>query len=303
MSSQAPSSRDPLPDGAPASGGAVGDDWSRPLAEEHIALLGFLADVEREVLNAIRAEARVKTAELEPQPANVLTLDLTPDPGSDGRPIVARINIGDLGLALARVSRSLRLTIALRTKLIEDLKRADNGAAIDARMAADRAEAARPALKRARQKEIGGAIWRTADAAHAEGEGDAEFERITREANEKLQDEEVYGDLLTRPASEVIAHICRDLGLSPDWPRLAQERWARAELASGRVGAPLKDIESLSLDGRTRSEGAKQPAAGVRVTAEVPTNGLRQAEPPRSPPPYPPPSANGRAITPATPPP
>ncbi|MDB5459102.1 MAG: hypothetical protein JWO72_843, partial [Caulobacteraceae bacterium] len=65
-----------------------------------------------------------------------------------------------------------------------------------------------------------------------------------------LDDEDLYGDVLARPFSEVVADICRDLGLDPDWSRLAQEPWARAEIDSGQAGGPLAALPAGGAEAR-----------------------------------------------------
>ena len=88
-----------------------------------------------------------------------------------------------------------------------------------------------------RQDHIERVIERVARAEH---DDESTVERLVSEAAERLDDRDVYGDLTDRPVSEIIEQICRDLGLSPDWTILAKETWAREEMQSGEVGAPLK---------------------------------------------------------------
>jgi hypothetical protein len=45
--------------------------------------------------------------------------------------------------------------------------------------------------------------------------------------------------LQSRLIGELVASICRDLGLSPDWPRLAEEAWAKKGIESGVAGSPF----------------------------------------------------------------
>ena len=59
------------------------------------------------------------------------------------------------------------------------------------------------------------------------------------EAGDRLDDIDLYGDLLDRPISEILARICADIGLPLDWSRLALEAWARTEIQGGQAGAPL----------------------------------------------------------------
>ena len=75
--------------------------------------------------------------------------------------------------------------------------------------------------------------------ALGDGQEHGEANRLAREAVERLDQDELYGDILTRPFREIIAQICQDMGLSPDWPQLAEEAWAKAEIESGAAGSPL----------------------------------------------------------------
>ena len=49
----------------------------------------------------------------------------------------------------------------------------------------------------------------------------------------------VNGDVRQRPVGELVALICRDLDLDPDWTRLAEEAWAKEEIASGVPSSPF----------------------------------------------------------------
>jgi hypothetical protein len=86
--------------------------------------------------------------------------------------------------------------------------------------------------------------------AWAQGKAIEEVERLARDAVDRLDQDELYGDLLSRPVSEIIAHICRDLRLEPDWPQLAEEAWAQDEIASGAAGAPLAALMAEEADAR-----------------------------------------------------
>jgi hypothetical protein len=75
----------------------------------------------------------------------------------------------------------------------------------------------------------------------ARGEHDDEdaVERLTRETNERLEDEDLLGDILQRPIGEVVALICKDLGLTPDWDLMATEAWAIEERLQGDPASPF----------------------------------------------------------------
>jgi hypothetical protein len=61
-------------------------------------------------------------------------------------------------------------------------------------------------------------------------------DRLYTEACDRLDDDDVYGDVMSRPMSEIVAEVCRDIGLAPDWERLGREAWAQQEM---RASAPV----------------------------------------------------------------
>ena len=85
--------------------------------------------------------------------------------------------------------------------------------------------------------------------ARNDGEPEETVERLYTDAAERLERVDIYGDPAFRPISEVLAEICRDLGLKPDWAALSTQPWARKEIELGQkskddggeaVGWPLK---------------------------------------------------------------
>jgi hypothetical protein len=188
------------------------EDWARPLIERQLAMLGRLAEAGLEIAVALERQATAADADAPP---------------------VAR---GDIALAYARVARAVRMTLALQSKLIKDLQALEAGAAqalADAEAEQDDVQLALEEDRKARIERIVGRVIK------AERDDKDAVERLAAEASERLDDEDLYGDVLARPFSEVVADIRRDLGLHPDWGRLAQEPWAREELDSGEAGAPL----------------------------------------------------------------
>jgi hypothetical protein len=101
----------------------------------------------------------------------------------------------DPGLTYARAARAVRLTIALQSRLLKDLA------------ALDRTET------EARKRRIHRIVERAIETEHDDAD---EIERLSDEARERLWDEDDCGDLLDRPIEEIVASICRDLGLDPD---------------------------------------------------------------------------------------
>jgi hypothetical protein len=201
--------------------------WSRPLVERQLAVLGRLAEAGLNVALAI--EGRATAAADEAAPA---ALD-------------------DIALAYDRVARAVRRTIALQSERIAHLEAPDAPPA-------DRDEATAE-----RKATVGHIVRRLANKQHR-----PEFtDRIGREARDWLDDENIYGDILAHPVSEIIDWICRDLGLSPDWVRLAQEAWAQEELQSGAVGYPLKGHKGLAPPTVARTASPTGKAANVRAAS------------------------------------
>ncbi|OYX31267.1 MAG: hypothetical protein B7Y99_10350 [Caulobacterales bacterium 32-69-10] len=110
------------------------------------------------------------------------------------------------GLSFARAARAVRLTIALQSRLVEALAALDRGEAL--------ARVGEASRRRNRIQRL------VEDAAEAEGCDAEEVERLSSEVWERL-DEQDDADLLDAPIEQVVARICRDLGLSPEltvWP-------------------------------------------------------------------------------------
>jgi hypothetical protein len=184
-------------------------DCGRPLLERQIGRLDRLADIGMGMAETIDGEVKAAV--------------------EAGRPIPERAPID-----FARIARTVRLTLMLQAKLIKELEDGDRQAAKEADRAAWSQACDRVTQAFEQKQRVAGIIERIAEQAEP-----YEAERLTREARERLDRDDIYGHVLSRPASELIAEICRDLGLDPDWPKLAGEAWARAEMAGDNPGRPL----------------------------------------------------------------
>jgi hypothetical protein len=134
-------------------------------------------------------------------------------------------------LAYARVARAVRQTVMLRDRLNEALQ-------------------TRTAKAAGLRSRVGRIVRRVIDTEHDDAD---RIERLAAEAAERL-DEDRFGDLLTRPVEEIVAAICKDLGLHPDWPRL-QDEISAAEAFAGRddeqaasAPAPAESFQVRWLD-------------------------------------------------------
>jgi hypothetical protein len=72
----------------------------------------------------------------------------------------------------------------------------------------------------------------------SEPEHEFEAEHLLVDLQERLADGDEEADFADRPLGEMVARICRDLGVAVDWSRFKDEDWAIAEHLSpaGREG-------------------------------------------------------------------
>ncbi|HVY33958.1 MAG TPA: hypothetical protein VG960_06010 [Caulobacteraceae bacterium] len=212
----------------PTTTNAPAPDLARALLERQLWVLGQLAEGGLEIARAIERRA---------------TSDESPDAVLDAAP-----------MAYARVSRAVRMTILLQSKLIADLQTLEVKGAQAAANANSLLGTQRVGLECDQKDRIGRIIARIAGA---DGADEDEVERLAEEAAERLDQDDLYGDVLTRPVSELVAQICKDLGLEPNWPQLAEEAWAKADLNTGVAAAPLAAV--VAEHAQTRPP----PASGV----------------------------------------
>ena len=259
MSSDAPAQD--LGEAASPEGGAqacalAGDEaWEASLrawAEPQLRLLGRLA--ESAVRQAEDIERRTLAAP-EDTPAEALK---------------------DFSTAHARVGRGARVAIFLQSRVIEQVHRLRREIARDAAAARAGAGVYDPEAEVRRKRHVKNIVWRVASDKY---EDDETCGAVAREAVDRLDQDDIYGHVCSRPMSELIAEICADLGLVPDWPALSREAWARDEIASGNPGAPLKRVQAQDLPppgGVPREAGGGGPAR----TADPPPSSASRPLPP-----------------------
>jgi hypothetical protein len=165
------------------------------------------------------------------------------------RPDFAR---SDVGLVFARIARAVRQTWALHDRLDRErqaradeseLQRAARLAADAEKRAAARAdmrlraavrmntvrEAVETALEARIDEEIGG----DEDKAIPE-----EIHALYEALDERLSDPKDKDEFADLPISQLIARICRDLGVVPDWSLWEDEDWAVEEAEARMPGSP-----------------------------------------------------------------
>ncbi|MDB5465469.1 MAG: hypothetical protein JWQ46_231, partial [Phenylobacterium sp.] len=113
-----------------------------------------------------------------------------------------------LGLVFARIARAVRQTFALEARLAED------------RRTAEAASAARHVERR--KTKVRTAVERVLDAEAVVSDAENLFYDLT----ERLETDYDEADFADRPIGELVARICRDLGVTPDWSLWQDEDWA-----------------------------------------------------------------------------
>jgi hypothetical protein len=171
---------------------------------------------------------------------------------------VRQVVQGDISAAHARVAKAVRLALMLQSKLMDDLRRLDSLAEIEAKTASMQADAERPRRVADRKIRVRRVVERVAPA---EGGDRAEVIRLSQDAAERLDQDDIYGDVLSKPVSELVDIICKALGLSPDWPRLAEEAWAQEEMKTAAPGAPLAALMAARAPPDPAESSLFQPRA------------------------------------------
>jgi hypothetical protein len=162
--------------------------------------------------------------------------------------------------AFARVAKVVRLCGLLQARLIKDMEDACRRAKLlapereaKARIAAIQADPAHD--HKARVERI---VERQVRARHNGDE--EEIERLMLEACDRLDDDDIYRDVMTRPVGELVGLICKDLGVEPDWERLSQEAWAQEEI--GVEGSPFYGMHQTRPPPRA-GEVARRDGGGI----------------------------------------
>jgi hypothetical protein len=190
------------------------DGWERALLDRQLEALNRLADMGMAMAAAISGRA---TAE-------------EPVPDAD---------LNRAAMDFARVSRAVRMTFALQSRLIAEFKGVaapgKAGAAYDGPVEVQWLDPDPVEEDLEQQRQVRAAIERLGEAAALDREA---VERLVCETRERLEDERIHDYLFHRPVSEIVALICQDLGLEPDWSLLADTCWAQGEIAQNPPGSP-----------------------------------------------------------------
>lgn len=189
---------------------AIAAETADARAIRHQLMLQKLAEIGMDIAESLRAQARAA---------------LEPDAG-------AADPHRDLGLSFSRVSRAVRLTLALEARLGGARQAAE----------ADRQDRAfdvpQPLFQRFDHVVRKALVQETVQEV-IKREGDGLRREVLRERlEERLFDFDEDFDLTDRPAGQVIAQICLELGLIADWSQFQDEDWALEEARTRPPGSP-----------------------------------------------------------------
>jgi hypothetical protein len=236
---------------------------ARALARRQLQVLERLAEAGMEVVLAAEREAKARSPQVQsprtcaPEakppceaPDGAAALEGAPDPSAPPPEVRAARTLQGLAMAYARAARAVRMTVLAQSRLMRELEGLEREAAHVWPSDAQARRAARDQARAARKAQVRRIVQRVAEAQWDAQGADREAGRaLDFDAIERL-DEDVYGDVLARPMGEIIARICRDLGLDPDWSRLVEdEAWAEAEMASGAPGSPFAALKAGAVAG------------------------------------------------------
>jgi hypothetical protein len=138
----------------------------------------------------------------------------------------------DAADAFHTVTRALRLTMALETVTAERLhdlragvarrhREAEPTAPVKARETAEEADSlASMGVYRDTVREL------VSEAIAAEVTEESLAREMRGQLRERLSERDLFGPLMCRPLREVVARICDDIGLTPDWSQWTGDGWS-----------------------------------------------------------------------------
>ena len=160
---------------------------------------------------------------------------------------------GELALAFTRVARAVRQTVALKHRLIGDRETRA------AKAEAERMERPGVDLGWVLGKQTPGAVRKDTVRNGVENAIEDEFdaadaEELLDEVYERL-DAYDEAEFVDRPIGEMMARICKDLGVTPDWSLFEDEDWAVEEARTQVAGSPYAGVDAPSLLPLREKEG------------------------------------------------
>jgi hypothetical protein len=184
-------------------------------AERQLSMLAELAEIGMQMARAVRDEAVARADAV------------------DGAARPSRFGSGDLGLVYSRIARAVRQTLALETRLADEIEKAG------VERARDRLETLRRAATE-RQEQIRDYVAEAIEAEAVErNAADSDVERLLDDLDERIEAGDYDDTLDTAPIGELVARICADLGVIPDWDLWNDQEWALDHLKAQTLAADI----------------------------------------------------------------
>jgi hypothetical protein len=189
-----------------------------------------------------RAEWRLATLQELAEIGMALTRDLArqaAEPPAEDKAAPRR----DPGDGFARLSRAIRLTLALHARTDGELAQLHAGVAIEVERRREAVAIRDQQTARKRSADHRAKVRREVETAFdiEFGEQDSRRGAFCRSLDDCLLYHERFADLESMTLTEAVRGLCAELGLAPDWSRWTEDGWtygAKPVLAEGEQVAP-----------------------------------------------------------------
>lgn len=227
----------------PTASQSAKGDAAEARAAERGRELADLAAIGMNLARALERQALALAAASEAVAGRIAAGDLEP---AEAAAVIADLGRGpDLGLGFSRLSRAVRLTLALEARLAEGPLEpvAAVSPARDPDLDAKAVKGFRRTMRRIATLEA------VETLIEREAADDAEADRLQDELIDRLNAGEAEAGEEDPLISAMIAEVCQALGLTPDWSLWEDADWAREEVEAREPGSPY-----LARDRRRRRE-------------------------------------------------
>ncbi len=211
---------------------AQGAEFVRIMAADDAAMLTELAQIGMRLVRLVEANAEARMAK---------------DPAAD---------LGRVNQAFARISRSIRQTLALKAKLAEMAAKRDAAAA-----KAEREQKAHVSRTYWRKMKLGRTVAETIESQSSEHDA----ENLLTDLRERLMEPDIEVDLTLRSMGEMVASVCDEFGLprnreiwqSKGW--YLTENWRVREADEAPRTAPARSWQSIRDEALAMMEATTNP--------------------------------------------
>jgi hypothetical protein len=196
----------------------VDEDASAEEIRRQRALFRELTDIGMELARAVRVQVAAHGLAEPPDPHTEAPVS----PSAGGSAVAVLV---DLGLVFSRVSRAVRLTLALETRIVCELSAQANERAAPQPYGGQTLEDIEKTRRQlARLKARANTVMQVVEATF-EAEGRDLAMDMLAGLRSRLHDDRAYGGHLNGGYGTAIARVCKDLGVSPDWERWKRDDW------------------------------------------------------------------------------